>query len=94
MGDAAKPLERARFVTVAAAAEMFGFRNQLACKRFCLRHGVPLRCVGKHRFVAPADLEALIAGRRPLPANEPRGLESADDARVAAAVAKITGGSR
>lgn len=89
-----KPIERARFVLVATAAQMFGFKSALLCKRFCLRHGVPLKSVGKLRFVEPAALEALIAGERALPANDRPAPEGVDTARVDAAVARLTGGVR
>lgn len=94
MADAARPAERARFVTVALAAQMFGFRSALACKRFCLRHRVPIKSVGKSRFVEPADLEALIAGERASPANDPPSAEGPDAARVDAAVAKMMRGAK
>ena len=95
MADAAKSPEAApRFLTIAAAATRYGFKSPLALKRFALRNGLPIKCVGKLRFIAPADVEALIAGERPLPANDVSPPEGVDAARVDAAAAKLMGGGR
>lgn len=94
MGEAAKPLDPPRFITVAAASERYGFKNPLACKRFCLRHGLTLVCTGKTRFVDPREIEDFIAGKRPLPANEQAPGSGAEEKRADALAAKIMKGGR
>lgn len=79
----------ASHVLLGHAARHYGFKNELACKRFCMRHGVPVRRVGKKGFVRIADIEAVIAAApvscfRGPPANS-------ESPRVEAAAARLRG---
>ena len=38
-----------------------GFRNALSFRRWCRRHGVPIRMDGRKQWVAPRDVDAAIA---------------------------------
>ena len=49
-----------RWVLLAAAATSRGFRNALACKRWCRSHGVELRSDGRKLWVRPADIDTAL----------------------------------
>jgi hypothetical protein len=49
-----------KWVLLPAAAAMHGFKNALACKRWCRAHGVRLRFDGAKLWVCPADIEAVV----------------------------------
>lgn len=88
MGDVA---EQRDYVLLSLEARNRGFRSTLAFRRWCQRHGVPLRIDGKKKWVRPADINAAVAG---LPiTNDARTLHDAAAAGVAALFGTGTNGA-
>lgn len=72
------------FVLLSLEARNRGFRSTLAFRRWCQRHGVPLRVDGKKKWVRPADVTAAVEGL-PITNDAPtRALHDAASAGVAA----------
>lgn len=62
-----------RWVLLGEEAELRGFRNALAFKRWCLKRSVPMKRDGRKLWVSPGDVDRAIAE---LPERTP---ESASD---------------
>lgn len=81
MGDVA---EQRDYVLLTLEARNRGFKSTLAFRRWCQRHGVPLRVDGKKKWVRPADVTAAVEGL-PITNDAPtRALHDAAAAGVAA----------